>query len=72
MGATSHRAESFLAVNLVCAHHKPRTSSGPHRRGPGQGRANRDCRRRRSPAVVSSATISREDTGWAPSAKATS
>jgi hypothetical protein len=32
MGATSHRAESFLDLNLVCAHHQPGTSSGPQRR----------------------------------------
>jgi hypothetical protein len=34
-------------------------------------RAKRDGRRRRSPAAVSSRTISRDDTGWAPSASAT-
>ena len=61
----------FLALNLVCAHHQPDTSSGASPTGLGQGPAKRDRRRRRSPAAVSRATISREDTGWAPSARAT-
>ena len=89
MGATSHRAGSFLprqsslratlALNAsraqsirpsTMAHFAayPRHDSATH--SAAVGRATRDCRRRRSPAAVSSRTISRDDTGWAPSVTA--
>ena len=68
--ATSHKPDSFLSrqssLRGALAERITRVPIG----GTDQGRAKRDCRRRRSPAEVSNATMSRDDTGWAPSASA--